>query len=838
MAKSKTIQRRKPALDALSFDSLRREGIGLAQQFSGQVWTDYNLHDPGVTILEQLCYGLTDLIYRTDFSVEDILSNENDELDLDHLGLALPEQILSSRPCTEQDHQTAILDAVPEIERVWIKPATDSYNGLYQIEVQLTDDTWQRCQTRSGLHQRVIDKIAQVYAKMRNLGEDIIDVKIIDGNGYSLKADIDIDPHVEAEEVLARVYFCTEQWLTGQRQAPAGFEDELLAGNTLEQILNGPLTVYGRQGLHTEAVKSVSALYAAIIELDGVVRINELQLIPVSANEQLQILPIKTVPQQAWFCPPIDDQSVEVVIRRNANALTLDFATTKVRYDQRHYKKQAVRQTRQEFTSLYQLPKGNYRQLDQYYSVQGHFPATYHLNVLGVSKTVSTEHWAQIQQLKGYLLIFEQFMANFGANLGGVRQLFSLDRTAQSSYRFHLMDNKTVVALDQLYPEHASDKFNEILARFDPYGDRKGRLLDYLMALYGETFDTTLLRQYNHYYSEELLEGVILDNKFNFLKGIALKGIVALGKDRGGGFDHNRQSQGSKNSGGFAARLAFALGMNSSTEWPYSACVTKQALTVVSDSQFEAGRLAKKLQFDIDDALLKRMENVDFDYRPGKLEQKLKRKIVATVLPLRENQIAESLFQNGVKIGNYKLIDSDRLKGFDVYLRTKHTERTKGAKPWLYIGNGSTEQKAMAFVNLFSRFLTGLNINSEGLSVVEHILLRPDCIGSVGREKAEEEPEQDDYSFQISVIMPGFTARCADLGFRLQAEMLIAQNCPAHILPHCLWLNFEAMCEFETLHLNWLEARRSSVMADSDSIEAAKQLMAFIQTKLCAGKAL
>ncbi|MCJ8268746.1 MAG: hypothetical protein MJK04_05000, partial [Psychrosphaera sp.] len=327
MVKSKTIQRRKPALDALSFDSLRREGIGLAQQFSGQIWTDYNLHDPGVTILEQLCYGLTDLIYRTDFSVEDILSNEHDELDFDHLGLALPEQILSSRPCTEQDHQIAILDAVTEIERVWIKPSTGFYNGLYQIEVQLTDDTWQRCQTRTGLRQRIMDKVAQVYAKMRNLGEDIIEVKIIDGNGYRLGGDFDIDPHVDAEDVLARIYFCTEQWLTGQlligpqsgHHGPAGFEDQLLAGKTLEQILNGPLTVYGKQGQHTEAVKSVSALYAAIIELDGVARINELQLIPVDyelepvQTEPVKTAPVKTVPQQAWFCPPTDEQSVEVV---------------------------------------------------------------------------------------------------------------------------------------------------------------------------------------------------------------------------------------------------------------------------------------------------------------------------------------------------------------------------------------------------------------------------------------------------------------------------------------------------------------------------------------------
>ena len=40
---------------------LREMGIEEIQKLSGKIWTDFNLHDPGVTILEQLCYALTDL---------------------------------------------------------------------------------------------------------------------------------------------------------------------------------------------------------------------------------------------------------------------------------------------------------------------------------------------------------------------------------------------------------------------------------------------------------------------------------------------------------------------------------------------------------------------------------------------------------------------------------------------------------------------------------------------------------------------------------------------------------------------------------------------------------
>ena len=47
------------------YEHFHREGIELLQRFSGGVWTDYNEHDPGVTILENLAYTLTELSFKT-----------------------------------------------------------------------------------------------------------------------------------------------------------------------------------------------------------------------------------------------------------------------------------------------------------------------------------------------------------------------------------------------------------------------------------------------------------------------------------------------------------------------------------------------------------------------------------------------------------------------------------------------------------------------------------------------------------------------------------------------------------------------------------------------------
>ena len=54
------------------YDELLNEGISLIQKFSGDKWTDYNYHDPGITILEQLCYAITDIGYKTNFNIQDI----------------------------------------------------------------------------------------------------------------------------------------------------------------------------------------------------------------------------------------------------------------------------------------------------------------------------------------------------------------------------------------------------------------------------------------------------------------------------------------------------------------------------------------------------------------------------------------------------------------------------------------------------------------------------------------------------------------------------------------------------------------------------------------------
>src|SRR6476659_1751613 len=81
------------------YNYLRTEGIKLIQKLSGKVWTDYNAHDPGITLLEALCYTLTDLGYRTSFDIKDILAPETDQPDWQNV-FYTSREILPTNPVT------------------------------------------------------------------------------------------------------------------------------------------------------------------------------------------------------------------------------------------------------------------------------------------------------------------------------------------------------------------------------------------------------------------------------------------------------------------------------------------------------------------------------------------------------------------------------------------------------------------------------------------------------------------------------------------------------------------------------------------------------------------
>ena len=105
------------SLDDLDFEFLRQEGIAYIENLAGSLWTDFNSHDPGITILEVLTYAITDLANRMNLPMADLLTEgENGFSNQFHEA----HEILSSKPVTHLDYRKLFID-MPGVRNAWLQ---------------------------------------------------------------------------------------------------------------------------------------------------------------------------------------------------------------------------------------------------------------------------------------------------------------------------------------------------------------------------------------------------------------------------------------------------------------------------------------------------------------------------------------------------------------------------------------------------------------------------------------------------------------------------------------------------------------------------------------------
>jgi len=124
MADTITLSKANPLLPAEDYNALRKQGFQSIERLSSAIWTDYNNSDPGITILEALCYAITDLGYRTGFDIKDILAPENlTEETWQHI-FYTARQILHNSPLTMDDYRKLIID-VKGVRNAWLEISHD-----------------------------------------------------------------------------------------------------------------------------------------------------------------------------------------------------------------------------------------------------------------------------------------------------------------------------------------------------------------------------------------------------------------------------------------------------------------------------------------------------------------------------------------------------------------------------------------------------------------------------------------------------------------------------------------------------------------------------------------
>lgn len=737
---------------ALNFEFLRSSGIALIQQLAGKNWTDFNLHDPGVTILEQLCFAITELAYRTDFPIEDLLANEKGVIDYDKNAFFTREEILTTNPVTINDYRKVIIDEIDQVQNVWLYPIKSKYSdsaisGLYKIYVQVKSDTAEKMLSDADAVTREVQSLVRkCFVSRRNLCEDTLhEIIILKPVRITIEAEVMIGETQMPEEVLAHVYHNLESSLN----MPVRYfsERELLdQGYTVDEIYNGPFLKKGfipdSELNERKIAVDPSDLIKSLSHIDGVLSVKKLRVMQSQQGKNNKPF---VLPENSF--PLLDIQSSEQHIKLNRDNFELSIKRPVFRLILQKIREAHNRSFITSFSGLSSknLIRGTHRN-SKYYSIQNQFPKNYGIGPEGLLVSDTKQRKAQAKQLKAYLLFFEQIMANYLTQLGNVPEVFSIDITGkheQTYFKSPLYDVPDVKSLfkdftskypgqsDAAWESFRKSKSNAYLKALDSasendqtFIDRKNRLFEHLLARFNE-FVTIYPVQLH----SALYEPFLADDRVNAelkWKSKILKNIAGLGAGRVKAPDYLNTDPGS---GGidFEAKMRMLLNIGDAdgfTRKTLSSAIDPDMVSVeASGKKFQNEENSKSN--DLDDQstwqgempkILITKEEISFLFDDGKVISSDEVPNDAFLLKYQE----VSVLKHALDIKNYRIGPNPAKESGYVLLYKAPQE-----KKWTIISRFPGHGAAMKALKNLIGYLKRINISSEGFYVVEHLLLRP-----------------------------------------------------------------------------------------------------------------
>ncbi len=534
---------------SMDYARLRDEGLQLLGRLAGAQWTDYNTHDPGITILEQLCYAITDLGYRIADSMPELLAGGDP-------GLPGPEAIFPSDPVTPTDLRKAALD-VDGISNAWVEDVAAElpfYYDAASAELRLRPGSAVSdaapVQLR-GLHRVVVQTteqisgeaaLAQVAMRLhagRGLGSDLM-VSLIGFTPVDLRAALEIGVVDDPVQLSAEILDAVESYL-----APSvrffGRAEARAQGRTLADLLEGPLLAHGfiDQLPAQRRTLYVSDLLHAILDVPAVKAVRSLVLRGAAATGWSQDIPAGTV---ATLAP-----TAELTLFHDGLPLRIDPDAVRARRD-------ALRAGRAIIAAGEDLGTLATRQRDlmRYRSIQYQLPVAYGVGPLGLPSSAPPERQAQARQLATYLLIFDQLFASALAQLAHARELLSPDGAPRTYFAPPVDDAR--LGLDELRLGNPATHRAWLDAAIEP-GDplvRCQRFLAHLLARFAEE-----LGDHARAGAPAGSAGELLVTERRAL----LRDYPRLSRARGSGYDLGRDGAPDAIAGGYEDRLRHKLGL-------------------------------------------------------------------------------------------------------------------------------------------------------------------------------------------------------------------------------------------------------------------------------------
>jgi hypothetical protein len=699
-----------PLLPAQDFVALRRQGIECIERLSSELWTDYNVSDPGITILEAVCYAITDLSYRTSFEIKDLLARQEGDEDAWKQIFYTARQILHNSALTITDYRKLIIDT-PGVRNAWITPSKDyevplwidykqaerrteegcscddaddkicigklslypwdeqgegsndklvknmqtelanaqkkgakqeelikkttdptaaqdaqakldvikknierlqgkiekvqnintdipskivELEGLLNVTIEYEEDILEEAR-REDVRQQVIERLQG----RRNLCEDFLSVNAAEYLDFGIGASIELEEAADPDKILSQIFFVIYKYFTPS--VPFYTIDQLIVkGMSVDEIFEGPALRNGF--IRTEDMEAtdlfrdirLSDIMSEVADIPGIKAILFLQLPFNGFND-------KTNDSKAFFnkwvrflteerlVARIQPSLSSIMFCKDAEFITYNINPDTDRRPDRMLKqfsdlKALERKYRLKGTPLdFQVPEGQYKDLQDYYPVTYSLPECYGVSErAGLPEDASPQRKAQALQLKGYMLFFEQILSDYLVQLDNLGALFTFDDSTKTTQYGRVL--KELDGIKQLLADHAHANhgaadygkhhakthdekvfadFTEVLENLteipEAFTTRRNRFLDHMLARFGED-----MSEY-----EELMKGLfpykagekVLGDKIRMLKGSE---YYQISTDRAQGYNYTQlQTWETLNVSGTERRVSRLLGFSS-----------------------------------------------------------------------------------------------------------------------------------------------------------------------------------------------------------------------------------------------------------------------------------
>ncbi|MCM8529268.1 MAG: hypothetical protein NE327_22285 [Lentisphaeraceae bacterium] len=802
----------------LTYNEKRSRGLELIEEYSHHTWTDYNVHDPGITILEYLCYALSDLDSRTSLPIKDILSKDDRNLE-DIFDTA--EEILPSRALTVRDYRKLIIN-MPLVKNAWLSKEKGWHDnvymdpkkkrltvteedgfydlqikGFYKITVQFHDIV------KKEEKPELLNKIWKKLHNNRNLCEDFLKPESVTEEPIGICFDLHVEPSADIDEVMAEAA-CRIQSFISPVIRFYTLSQMKEKGHNVEDIFNGPFLSHGfidNEEIDASEIRTeihASDIIQILMDIPGIIAVKRLLMTSYRAEDMKPLFSNKkwVLPISPGKAPEFNLDKSRFIVYKNDVPYFADIM--EVKHQVRQLKAREFQRPLLEHELLLKLPLGKQQDLKTYPTIQNHFPLVYGIGQEGLPLSASEQRKSEALQLKGFILVLEQFMANYLAQLDMTSEFFS-HAEVDKSYYTQLPEN--IRDIEKLLIDSSSflDDLQKLTEDEQTYLIRRNRFLDHLLARFNEDFSEYSIL------AEALYGSQALDH-LKHDKMRMLDNYADLSKNRAAA--HNYLCPPMSPRSGLEKKLRVFLNM-------------------LDDSQNVFGFSYYRVYQEIDD------DGID-EYRFEIFNEEGKNLLSSTRHFHDLSELYKTLraaLQAGTQLENYKIIKGkDKLFYFKIELEKGESEHALARK----IDGYKTKAKAQTVIKNLIKFLKD-HPPLNKIFVLEHSLFRPhkklpltdlsllddkcktyepeatgpftledqDLLNACVDPKCVSCSHSDPYSFRVSVVLPYAVKEFQDMNFRRYLERYIREQAPAHILVKICWIETELIYEFNNLYATW-----------------------------------